>query len=77
MAKWNSDPWRCSEALRHGPTDGRGRCPWCRRKVDTAMPAPHRTEVSDLSWMYERFYDPDWGGLSPAQERARYLMGLG
>lgn len=61
---------------RHGPLDGRGRCPWCRQKVDAAQPAPHRfAEESELTHAWSEYYDPDYGALSPAQIRQRYQMG--
>jgi hypothetical protein len=52
---------RCPEATRHGPLSRDGRCPWCRRKVGRAWPAPTRHQQSNLSDAYRRTYDPDWG----------------
>lgn len=48
-------------ALRHGPLDVYGRCPWCRNKVDRAWPAPVRYARSELSEAYAYAYDPDEG----------------
>lgn len=53
----------CPEAIQHGPPDGSGRCPWCRRKITAKQPMPddvHRHE-SRLSAAYRRSWDPDWG----------------
>lgn len=52
----------CPEALQHGPSDGAGRCPWCRRRYDTpiSVRVPYNG-ASDLTQAYRRFYDPDWG----------------
>jgi hypothetical protein len=64
-----SDPlerWQCPEALRHGPLDGAGRCPWCRRQVDSAVSYVagetfgRRTELAEA---YAITYDPDEGAL--------------
>lgn len=54
--------WDCPETYNgsHGLADTRGRCPYCRRKYESAQPMPH-VPVSDLSESYDRFYNPDWG----------------
>lgn len=56
----------CPEAIQHGPADGRGRCPWCRRRYTRAVVVcvPYRG-TTDLTQAYRRTYDPDWG-VSPA-----------
>ncbi len=56
-------------ALRHGPLDGQGRCPWCGNKVDNAMPAPRRYPRSELSEAYEEHYDPDYGARGAVELR--------
>lgn len=72
----------CPEALRHGPADGAGRCPWCGTRYTCAQPRPRphprvrSKAASDLTSAYQQFYDPDFGGLSPADIEHRYLMGL-
>lgn len=48
-------------ALRHGPTDAYGRCPWCRNQVAVPHPAPARYPRSELSEAYAYTYDPDEG----------------
>lgn len=47
----------------HGPLDGAGKCPWCRRKVGHVMPMPpiDYSLESELVEAYRQFYDPDWG----------------
>ena len=55
----------CPDTLygRHGPTDGEGKCPWCGKKVESAMPKPflNRHEKSEALASYDYFYDPDYG----------------
>jgi hypothetical protein len=45
----------------HGPLDGAGRCPWCKRKVGRALPAPRVVPPTELGQEYRRHHDPDWG----------------
>lgn len=56
---------KCPEALGHGPADGAGRCPWCRRKITYPRARQSRFGTSwrelDTLAAYRRFYDPDWG----------------
>jgi hypothetical protein len=51
----------CSDAIRHGPTDGQGRCPFCHKKIESAMPKPRHFPESELSEAYDQYYNPDWG----------------
>ena len=70
--------WRCPESTgKHGPADGAGRCPWCRRKyTEAARYDPSRPEErSELSEAYETFYDPDAGTLGVAEREGRYRSG--
>lgn len=62
-------------ALRHGPPDGRGRCPWCGHKVESALPAPRTYPRSTLSDAYEEHYDPDYGADGATEIRRRRLAG--
>lgn len=72
----------CPEAFRHGPADASGRCPWCGSRYARPRPRPRlrprplSEATSDLRLAYEEFYDPDFGGLAPADIEHRYLMGL-
>lgn len=68
---------RCPEALAHGPLDGSGRCPWCRKRVDRAVPARQTGwhQPSELTVAYGQHYDPDHDALTVEQVRARYRMG--
>lgn len=54
---------RCPDgALRHGPLDRQGECPWCHQKIGRAVLTPlPRVPVSDLTDAYRTYYDPDWG----------------
>jgi len=73
----HADPYSCPEALRHGPPDGSGRCPWCRRRVEAPAPAPRLLPgPSDLTESYGYVYDPDDGALDPEQIARRYRMGM-
>lgn len=45
----------------HGTVDTRGRCPYCRRKVERATPPPARVPEPEDSSAYRYFYDPDFG----------------
>lgn len=66
----------CSDgALRHGPADGRGRCPWCGTKYTDVMPAPRAYPRSELSEAYEEHYDPDYGATGALEIRRRRLAG--
>lgn len=69
------DRWRCPEAITHGPADGKGKCPWCGRKISAAMSAPMVTDISELTEAYGRAYDPDYDSLTYDQIRRRYQMG--
>lgn len=72
------DEWDTScpdGALRHGPADGAGRCPWCGNQVDSALPAPRRYPRSELSQAYEEHYDPDYGATGALEIRRRRLAG--
>lgn len=71
------DPPCPDGAIRHGPLDVYGRCPWCGNKVDRAWPAPRRYPRSELSEAYERHYDPDWGALGKVELERRRLAGVG
>ena len=62
-------------AFSHGPADARGRCPWCRCKVTSVMPAPRAYPRSELSEAYEEFYDPDYGAAGALEVRRRRLAG--
>jgi hypothetical protein len=56
--------WRCPESTgRHGPADGRGRCPWCGRQYTDAMRYDQSRpgERSELAEAYAVHYDPDEG----------------
>lgn len=76
MARKSDDPpWRCTEAIRHGPADGAGKCPWCGRKYEVALRAPTEFPMSDLTLAYGKHYDPDFDVLTHDQIRARYEMG--
>lgn len=55
------DPSCPDGALRHGPADGAGRCPWCGTKYQDALPAPSRYPRSELSEAYEEHFDSDYG----------------
>lgn len=46
---------------RHGRTDTAGKCPWCGKKVQAALPPPKKMPVADLTIEYRRHYDPDYG----------------
>jgi hypothetical protein len=46
---------------RHGLTDTAGKCPWCDRKVEAALPPPRKMPTSRLTEEYRRHYDPDHG----------------
>lgn len=72
-----NDWGECSEALNHGPADGRGRCPWCGVKYTSAQPAPPIgwDGPSELTEAWGEHFDPDYGALSPDQIRHRYQMG--
>lgn len=50
----------CDEAIRHGPPDGAGKCPFCDRKIAPKFPAPKRYPVSELTEQWGLYYDPDW-----------------
>ena len=69
------EPWRCPEALTHGPPDGAGKCPFCKRKIaearryETGTTHGQRTELAEA---YGYFYDPD-DGTKGAIERQRDL----
>lgn len=69
---------QCTEAIQHGPADGAGHCPWCGIKYDKAIAEPRRQrmQASELTLAYQEHYDPDFGSLSPADVKGRYLMGL-
>jgi hypothetical protein len=55
------DRLKCEEAIKHGPADRDGRCPWCKRKITSAVPrSPESEPVSDLSESYGYYHDPDW-----------------
>jgi hypothetical protein len=58
---WRGKP-ACPDTLygQHGPPDGRGKCPWCGRKVTDAQPMPSDIPVSDLTESYGMFWDPDY-----------------
>jgi len=45
----------CPEALRHGPADSAGRCPWCKKQVD----APRTKPKNDSSHTTDFWYDRD------------------
>jgi hypothetical protein len=62
-------------AITHGPADGRGRCPWCGRKVTSAMPAPRAYPVSDLTEAYDEFYDPDYGATGRIERERLFRAG--
>lgn len=63
----------CSEAITHGPADGRGRCPWCGVKFTDARPRPYLGNApSDLVLAYATHYDPDLPGLEPVALQERY-----
>jgi hypothetical protein len=55
----------CVGAIRHGPCDRLGRCPWCHLKIRRAM--PRYVDPTGPQWQqdaeaaYRRTYDPDWG----------------
>lgn len=51
----------CTQALHHGPTTRAGRCPWCGRKLEPALPAPERVDRTELDEAYSLVYDPDEG----------------
>lgn len=67
----------CSESVSgHGRADQQGRCPWCRRKINSVVGyQPRRWEPSELTEAYGRFYDPDWDALTRDQVRERYQRG--
>lgn len=76
MSRTSDDSlWSCPEAITHGPADTAGKCPWCRRKIASATPAPKDFAVSDLTLAYGRHYDPDFDVLTHDQIRQRYEMG--
>jgi hypothetical protein len=72
------DGYGCPESTgRHGPADGSGRCPWCRRRYEAAVhPALTPWTPSDLTVAYGTTYDPDFLVLTRDQIRHRYEMGL-
>lgn len=52
----------CAESVSgHGEPDREGRCPWCKRKIGRALPAPDRVPPTTQGQEYRRHYDPDWG----------------
>lgn len=70
------DEWsNCPKAMVHGSADAAGKCPWCRRKITSALPAPKDFGISDLTMAYGRHYDPDFDTLTHDQIRQRYEMG--
>lgn len=54
---------RCPETYdgRHGLSDVRGCCPYCKQKYEPSARFPEHLPVSELSDAYGTFYDPDWG----------------
>lgn len=60
----------CKKSASHShDADRKGICYWCKQKVDLPVPAPvpnHYNEVSELTWSYGYFYDPDfdWPGVA-------------
>lgn len=54
---------RCPNTVygQHGPTDAKGKCPWCGRKVEAAVSRPDGLPVSEATDSYDYFYDPDYG----------------
>jgi hypothetical protein len=60
VAKYDG-PDPCPDgALRHGPPDSAGRCPWCRTQIEAPLPAPRSYAVSELTDAYGQHYDPDY-----------------
>lgn len=52
----------CPEAIGWHQVDARGRCRWCRRRIEPPSPCPTRgfaRTTADLAYRY--FYDPDFG----------------
>ena len=53
---------RCPETYdgHHGVSDTNGICPYCQRKVDPKAEMPKRFDMSNLTYYYGMYYDPDF-----------------
>jgi hypothetical protein len=51
----------CPESVTGHMANAAGRCEWCGRKVEAALPKPDSFPVSELSEAYALTYDPDYG----------------
>jgi hypothetical protein len=45
-------PSQCPEAIMHGPADRAGRCPWCGRREDEALPRTKTPGEAEIEHRY-------------------------
>jgi hypothetical protein len=59
------EKFHCPESVTgHGLADKQGKCPFCRRKVDSKQPrplAPKAFPRTELDQAYGYMWDPDFG----------------